>query len=226
MLHAAHAEQDALTLLAFQAPVAGDLRGVVASLKNVADAERMCALALHVAKIVRRLDDGRQRPHRTARQPRRAPFSVLSGGERRLALMARALVQDTPVLLLDEPTAGLDFSNEARILEVVAGLAQSGRTVPMTTHQPWHALLCGDQAALMGDGRLVGIGPADQIVTASRLSELHGVPVRLLTAADESMERPAYACAPIVGAATKTPRFSWNPSCLKPGAAQRDQRQC
>jgi iron complex transport system ATP-binding protein len=96
----------------------------------------------------------------------------------------------------------------------------------MTTHQPWHALLCGDQAALMGDGRLVGIGPADQIVTASRLSELHGVPVRLLTAADESMERPAYACAPIVGAATKTPRFSWNPSCLKPGAAQRDQRQC
>jgi phosphate uptake regulator len=57
MLHAAHAEQDALTLLAFQAPVAGDLRGVVASLKNVADAERMCALALHVAKIVRRLDD-------------------------------------------------------------------------------------------------------------------------------------------------------------------------
>ena len=52
--HAAHAEQDTLTLLALQAPVAGDLRAVVASLKNIADAERMGALALHVAKIVRR----------------------------------------------------------------------------------------------------------------------------------------------------------------------------
>jgi phosphate transport system protein len=54
MLTAAHAEQDAFTLLALQAPVAGDLRAVVASLKNVADAERMGALALHVAKIARR----------------------------------------------------------------------------------------------------------------------------------------------------------------------------
>ena len=54
MLRAAHAEQHALTLLALQAPVAGDLRAVVASLKNIADAERMGALALHVAKIVRR----------------------------------------------------------------------------------------------------------------------------------------------------------------------------
>ena len=135
--------------------------------------------------------------------------------------MARAVVQDTPVLLLDEPTAGLDFSNEARILDVVAGLAQSGRTVLMTTHQPWHALLCGDQAALMRDGRLTGSGPADQFVTASRLSELYGVPVRLLTAADESTERPVYACAPIVGATT--PRFSRNQNRLTPDAAQRDQ---
>jgi phosphate transport system protein len=54
MLNAARAEQDALTLLALQAPVAGDLRGVVASLKNIADADRMGNLALHVAKIARR----------------------------------------------------------------------------------------------------------------------------------------------------------------------------
>ncbi len=126
------------------------------------------------------------------------PFSVLSGGERRLALMARAVVQDAPVLLLDEPTAGLDFSNEARVLEVVTKLVQSGRTVLMTTHQPWHALLCGDQALLMRDGQLVDDGPADRIITAQRLSELYGVPVQVLTAVDASTERAVYACAPVV----------------------------
>lgn len=130
------------------------------------------------------------------------PFSVLSGGERRLALMARAVVQDAPMLLLDEPTAGLDFSNEARVLEVVAGLVDSGRTILMTTHQPWHALLLGDQALLMRGGRLVDQGPADEVVTAPRLSELYGVPVRLLAARDASSERSVYACVPIVGAFT------------------------
>lgn len=127
------------------------------------------------------------------------PFSVLSGGERRLALLARAVVQDAPVLLLDEPTAGLDFSNEARVLQVVTGLVRSGRTVLMTTHQPWHALLCGGQAVLMRGGRLVADGPADRIVTAQRLSELYGVPVRVLTTRDPATGRPIYACSPIVG---------------------------
>jgi iron complex transport system ATP-binding protein len=136
------------------------------------------------------------------------PFSVLSSGERRLALLARAVVQDAPVLLLDEPTAALDFSNEARVLEVVAGLVQSGRTVLMTTHQPWHALLRGDQAVLMRDGQLFEDGPADQVVTVQRLSELYEVPVRVLTGFDPSTERPVYACAPIVGVTPERPTRS------------------
>jgi iron complex transport system ATP-binding protein len=128
------------------------------------------------------------------------PFSVLSGGERRLALMARAVVQDAPVLLLDEPTAGLDFSNEARVLEVIDRLVSSGRTVLMTTHQPWHALLRGGHAALLADGRLVACGPAGKTITDRRLSDLYGVPVKMLTAHETSTGRPVYACAPVVGA--------------------------
>jgi iron complex transport system ATP-binding protein len=127
------------------------------------------------------------------------PFAVLSAGERRLALMARAMVQNTPVLVLDEPTAALDFANEARVLEVVVGLVRSGRTVLMTTHQPWHALLCGDQAVLMSRGQLVVDGPADDVVTAQRLSELYEVPVRVLATVDASTNHRVYACAPIVG---------------------------
>lgn len=129
------------------------------------------------------------------------PFSVLSGGERRLALMARAVVQDAPVLVLDEPTAALDFGNEARILRVVAELATSGRTVLMTTHQPSHALLCADQVVLLSGGRLIADGPADEVVTAQRLSDLYGVAVRVLTSVDADTGRPVYACAPVVGAA-------------------------
>jgi iron complex transport system ATP-binding protein len=128
------------------------------------------------------------------------PFSVLSGGERKLALMARAVVQNAPLLMLDEPTAGLDFGNEARILQVISELAGSGRTVLMTTHQPSHALLCGDQAVLLRDGRVVADGRAGQVVTAQRLSELYGVPVRVLATVDESTGHQVYACAPVVGA--------------------------
>lgn len=125
------------------------------------------------------------------------PYAVLSGGERRLALLARAMVQDAPVLILDEPTAALDFGNESRILQVVAELAAAGRTVLMTTHQPWHALHSGDQAVLIADGRLIADGPVEQVVTAAALSELYGVPVRVLTATDDATGRPVYACAPL-----------------------------
>ncbi|MEZ0366150.1 ABC transporter ATP-binding protein [Mycobacterium sp. pUA109] len=126
------------------------------------------------------------------------PYSVLSGGERRLALMARAVVQDAPLLVLDEPTAALDFGNEARILQVVTELARAGRSVLMTTHQPWHALHCGERAVLMRGGRVLADGPAGQVVTAQRLSELYGVPVRVLATDDPSTGRPVYACAPVI----------------------------
>ncbi len=130
------------------------------------------------------------------------PFAVLSAGERRLALVARALVQDAPLLVLDEPTAALDFGNEARVLQVVAELVRCGRTVLMTTHQPWHALLCGDQAVLMRDGRLIADGPAAEVVTAQQLSALYDVPVRVLSALDPDTNRDVYACAPVVAVTT------------------------
>jgi iron complex transport system ATP-binding protein len=128
------------------------------------------------------------------------PFSVLSGGERRLALMARAVVQDAPVLMLDEPTSALDFGNEARVLEVICELAEAGHTVLMTTHQPSHALLCADQAVLFRDGRIVADGPADRVVTGTELSELYGIEVRVLTSELEDRPgRSVFACAPVVG---------------------------
>jgi iron complex transport system ATP-binding protein len=128
------------------------------------------------------------------------PFSVLSGGERRLALMARAMVQDAPVLVLEEPMAALDFGNEARVLHVVTEWARSGRAVIMTTHQPWHALACGDQALLLRNGCVFDDGPAEEVVTTERLSELYGVRVRVFATVDAVTGNKVYGCAPAVNA--------------------------
>jgi iron complex transport system ATP-binding protein len=128
------------------------------------------------------------------------PFSVLSGGERRLTLMARAMVQDAPVLVLDEPTAALDFANEARVLNVVAEWARSGRAVIMTTHQPWHALACADQALLLRDGCVFDDGPPDKVVTTERLSELYETPVRVFATIDADTGHQFYGSAPTVNA--------------------------
>lgn len=107
-------------------------------------------------------------------------FTSLSGGERQLVLFARALVQESPVLVLDEPTAALDYGNAVRILHLVRELSRDGRTVLMSTHQPDHAFACGDRAVLLSGGHVVADGPPGQVVTGERLSQLYGVRVHVV----------------------------------------------
>jgi iron complex transport system ATP-binding protein len=100
-------------------------------------------------------------------------FSKLSGGERQLTLLARALVQEAPVLVFDEPTAALDYGNEVRILQVVAELGRAGRAVLMTTHQPAHALAHAGRAVLLRDGAVLANGKPRDVVTGPALSDLY-----------------------------------------------------
>jgi iron complex transport system ATP-binding protein len=106
-------------------------------------------------------------------------FPSLSGGERQLVLMARALVQQAPVLILDEPTASLDYGHEVLVLNLAAELARDGRTVLMTTHQPAHALAHAQDVLLMRDGCLVAQGPPAEVVTTESLSDLYKVPIHV-----------------------------------------------
>jgi iron complex transport system ATP-binding protein len=106
-------------------------------------------------------------------------FSQLSGGERQLTLLARALVQQAPILILDEPTAALDYGNEVRILHVISELARTGRTVLMTTHQPAHALTHANRAVLMRHGTVIADGPPNDVVTSEQLSDLYGIPIHV-----------------------------------------------
>ncbi len=125
-------------------------------------------------------------------------FSLLSGGERQLTLLARALVQQAPILILDEPTTALDYGNEVRILRVVTELARAGRSVLMTTHQPAHALSYADRAVLMREGVVVADGPPEDVITSKRLSDLYDVPIHVthvtLPGADGHQVR---TCVPI-----------------------------
>ncbi|KRG72476.1 ABC transporter [Stenotrophomonas terrae] len=109
--------------------------------------------------------------------------TTLSGGERQLVLIARALAQQAPLLVMDEPTASLDFGNQLRILDTIRRLAERGIGVLLSTHQPQHALQVADRIALMSGGSLQALGPAHEVATPEHLATLYGVDVARVAAA-------------------------------------------
>ena len=85
-------------------------------------------------------------------------YTQLSGGERQMVLVARALAQETKLLVMDEPASSLDFGNQIRMLTEVKRLSERGVSVLITTHSPNHAFLCASQVAVMKAGRLRACG--------------------------------------------------------------------
>jgi iron complex transport system ATP-binding protein len=108
-------------------------------------------------------------------------IGTLSGGERQLALIARALASEADILLLDEPASALDFHNQAILLALLRPLsAERGLTIVMTTHEPTHALTIADRAILLhGSGRAEE-GPVAEMCDEGRLSRLYGISMRRL----------------------------------------------
>jgi iron complex transport system ATP-binding protein len=109
---------------------------------------------------------------------RHKPYTQISGGERQLVLVARALAQQSPILLLDEPTAHLDFRNQLRVLLKVREIArQRGITVLMTLHDPNLALLFADNVIVLARGKVWAHGTADEVVTAETMAAVYDVEV-------------------------------------------------
>jgi iron complex transport system ATP-binding protein len=106
-------------------------------------------------------------------------FTEISGGERQLTLIARALAQESRVLVMDEPTSSLDFGNQVRVLGHVRRLAAQGIAVLMSSHQPDHALQCADRALLLGEGRPLELGAPRDVIRPDTLKRLYGVDVRI-----------------------------------------------
>jgi iron complex transport system ATP-binding protein len=105
------------------------------------------------------------------------PYPTLSGGERQLALLARALCQAPRTLLLDEPVAHLDLRNRGGVLRMMRQLAEEGLAVAFTSHEPGHAFRVADRVALMRAGGRLAVGTALEVLTAQSLTEAYGVAV-------------------------------------------------
>ena len=114
-------------------------------------------------------------------------FSSLSGGQQQLVLLTRALVQDTPIVLLDEPMSALDLANQARFLRMIRDLSGSGKTVLFSTHDPNHALHLGCDVLLLKDGRILSQGNAVSCITDDNMHEIYGDSVELVHAGAKNL---------------------------------------
>lgn len=102
-------------------------------------------------------------------------FKNLSGGERQLVLIARALAQQSSIIVMDEPVTGLDLGNQMRLLDLISTLAQEGYTILQTTHYPDHALRVSHKVAWIAHGKMLAYGEPQEVVTVERILEVYGV---------------------------------------------------
>jgi iron complex transport system ATP-binding protein len=111
------------------------------------------------------------------------PLATLSGGEQQRAVLARALAQEAPFLILDEPTTSLDIGRQQQVFELVAGLREHGElTVLSAMHDLTLAAQYADRLLLLSRGRLVAAGPPSEIATAEHVAAHYGADVRVLSA--------------------------------------------
>lgn len=108
------------------------------------------------------------------------PYTEISGGERQLTIIARALVQGAKTFIMDEPAAGLDYGNQLRLLEQIVTLADEGYTFIKSTHSPEHALWVADRAVMIKDGGIVADGPCYAVVNNANLFDLYDAEVEVV----------------------------------------------
>ena len=104
----------------------------------------------------------------------------LSGGELQRAVLARALAQEAPILLLDEPTSALDLGRQQQALELVHSLRDDGLTIVSAMHDLTLAGQYSDRLVLLDAGRVVDEGPAEQVLSETNIARFYGASVRVL----------------------------------------------
>ena len=118
-------------------------------------------------------------------------FALLSGGEQQLVLIARTLVQEAKLLVMDEPTANLDYGNQLRVLSHIKNLSRQGYSVMVSTHNPDHAFWFTDQVLALHTARIAAAGPPEEVLTAGLIAILYGIQVHI-----RRDEEGILSCAP------------------------------
>jgi iron complex transport system ATP-binding protein len=121
------------------------------------------------------------------------PCNSVSGGEWQLTLIARALVQEPQILLLDEPTSHLDMGNQLKILQVIKDLSSNGMTIVMASHFPDHAFLVANVVAILNNGQIAQAGAPDDVISEKNMKATYGIDVRIVQLEEGSLRK---ACFP------------------------------
>jgi len=118
---------------------------------------------------------------------RNSVYTEISGGERQQVTIARALTQKPQLILLDEPTAHLDYGNQYRVVQMIKELSTEGYAVIMTTHNPEHAVILNGKVAILDREGVLGVGQAADTLNGETLSKLYGLQIK--TVFDEDAQR-------------------------------------
>lgn len=123
-------------------------------------------------------------------------YTQISGGERQLVIIARALTQRPKILVMDEPTSSLDFGNQHIVLEQMRRLSHKGMSILMVTHDPDHALYCASKVVMIKDGCLLKAGTPEETIVEESMQAIYNTEVKIdrIRLADERVIR---VCIPI-----------------------------
>lgn len=133
-------------------------------------------------------------------------YTQISGGERQLVIIARALAQNPGILIMDEPTSSLDFGNQHTVLECMRHLSQKGMSILMVTHDPDHAFFCASKVVMIKKGQIIKVGSPTEVIAEESMQNIYNTEVKI-EQINLSGDRSIRVCVPVPDHLSKAVRL-------------------